>query len=1319
MKVVPRLRLFATVLSAAAILSAPGFAQITSAPPAPNPASTTADPGESVLRLTPFEVTSSTDTGYQATSTLAGTRIRTDLRDVGSAISVATKEFMRDIGATDSQSLLQYMTNTEVGGVGGNFGGLGDGAALNDNNARLAPHSTTRVRGLDSADNTRDFFLTDFPWDSYNVSRIDIQRGANSILFGNGSGAGIINGAPDAATLGANSTAITARFSQYGGYRGSVNFNRDLLPKELAIRFATLYDKKYYRQDPAYNRDQRYYGALRYEPKFLRKAGAHTSVRMSYENGKIDANRPRTSTLTDMISPWFRTSPQNLVSPTAYNSKGDKLLGVILPITYHGGYNPFTVNLNNAALRLANPADLGISARSPDSINNAGVRANPNVEPWISSGSNNNIFNDWQGGFAAVYNNPNSGTLNQFLNPGTQGYTIRGGLNAAGAVDGTITGLRLPTFDGILPFSAYATAAFGPQFFDGINNNLTSGFIGQQSGIYRDTTLTDSSVFDFYNKLIDGPNKREFSNFDAFNVALDQTFWHDRVGFQLAYDSQVYASGQSNRLGGQPMIGIDIWRYLPAALPDGNGVLQPILNPNFGRPFIGSARGTYSKNTTKRDVFRATPFLTLDFKDLLKQKNLLTNILGRHSITGLYETNKVRTRFLSGPYNAFTQAAATSIFGPSGLTIGGSNSKVAVLTYLGPSLAGASTLSGANISNITAVQNGTTAPALIFNSTYLATAPATGTAYTPPALGLSPSAVGGNATTASENPANYIGWTQSSPITINNVDQNGLLATSAGERREKTQSWALVDQWSLLEHHLVLMGGIRKDRIKTFVPGVDGAGVLNYSGNRPLDGYGVVNFSAPFPYPTEDQIRPQDRFTSDLLKTWSAVLHSPEFINRHLPWGLNASVFYSNSENFRPVTRIDIYGAPVAPPSGKTKDYGVSIGALDGRISFKITRYDTHVTNIDLGDNAGNNVRNRIGDEMRNSLQTAQDIRNHFSGRGYSQSNPFDTTNAASPSGGYAVTPVVHVDGSLINASSPATQADWLKTEENIQAAAKSATDWANANAQAFIKTFNIAPTNTADANSAWNYSIPSGLVVNGDTASRGTEYELFLKPTQNWNITLNASKTFASRLNIGSAVNDYMQKRWAYFTGPGYVPLQNGGDIPYFGGNQGDNAGRVGTEALPRFARGAWGFYQQFKAQEGNAVPELRPWRFNVVNSYNFTRGRLNGLFVGGSYRWQDRNIIGYGYTESSKRLSATTPDLGFLDVTKPFYGPTEAALDLWVGYNRKVFKNVGWRIQVNVSNLGDKAHLVPVNTNPDGSIGSWRIADGQRWEVTNTLKF
>ena len=51
---------------------------------------------EQVVELSPFEVTSDQDRGYAATSSLAGSRINTQLRDVGSAITVVTAEFMKD-----------------------------------------------------------------------------------------------------------------------------------------------------------------------------------------------------------------------------------------------------------------------------------------------------------------------------------------------------------------------------------------------------------------------------------------------------------------------------------------------------------------------------------------------------------------------------------------------------------------------------------------------------------------------------------------------------------------------------------------------------------------------------------------------------------------------------------------------------------------------------------------------------------------------------------------------------------------------------------------------------------------------------------------------------------------------------------------------------------------------------------------------------------------------------------------------------------------------------------------------------------------------
>ncbi len=77
---------------------------------------------EDVFELSPFEVSAGSGSGYTATSTLAGTRIRTNLKDLGSAISIVTEEFLEDLGITDSSSLLQYSPQSEVGGAAeGNY----------------------------------------------------------------------------------------------------------------------------------------------------------------------------------------------------------------------------------------------------------------------------------------------------------------------------------------------------------------------------------------------------------------------------------------------------------------------------------------------------------------------------------------------------------------------------------------------------------------------------------------------------------------------------------------------------------------------------------------------------------------------------------------------------------------------------------------------------------------------------------------------------------------------------------------------------------------------------------------------------------------------------------------------------------------------------------------------------------------------------------------------------------------------------------------------------------------------------------------------
>src|SRR5688500_4881412 len=85
------------------------------------PSSSADAPQEESVVLSPFVVTSEQDTGYVATNSLAGTRLRTPLKDIASSISVVTKDLLEDLGAKNMGELLVFTTGTEVYGVGGNF----------------------------------------------------------------------------------------------------------------------------------------------------------------------------------------------------------------------------------------------------------------------------------------------------------------------------------------------------------------------------------------------------------------------------------------------------------------------------------------------------------------------------------------------------------------------------------------------------------------------------------------------------------------------------------------------------------------------------------------------------------------------------------------------------------------------------------------------------------------------------------------------------------------------------------------------------------------------------------------------------------------------------------------------------------------------------------------------------------------------------------------------------------------------------------------------------------------------------------------------
>ena len=137
-----------------------------------------------------------------------------------------------------------------------------------------------------------------------------------------------------------------------------------------------------------------------------------------------------------------------------------------------------------------------------------------------------------------------------------------------------------------------------------------------------------------------------------------------------------------------------------------------------------------------------------------------------------------------------------------------------------------------------------------------------------------------------------------------------------------------------------------------------------------------------------------------------------------------------------------------------------------------------------------------------------------------------------------------------------------------------------------------------------------------------------------------------------------------------------------------------------------------KFLAATDSKVPELHPWAFNGIANYQFQSGALKAFHVGAGYRWQDKLVTGYPITHD--QFGNET-----FDLENPFYGQAQSAIDLWVGYNRKLNKRLNWHVQLNVRNAFGNNDLILTSVQPDGSPSAYRIPEPKLFTLTNTFEF
>lgn len=530
---------------------------------------------EQVVELSPFEVNSSKDKGYAATSSLAGSRLSAELRDVAAAVQVITPEFAKDIGATNLQKILVYTTSTEVGGLGGNFYG---GDTYDKGRARsmlVDPQKTTRIRGLNDADLTREYFPSDVPMDWYNMARADISRGPNSILFGLGSPAGLVNNTLKVPNMTRDANSVEFQLGSHGSTREVIDLDQAVIPGRLGVRIVGLNDEARFRQDFTFNHDKRLYGAARWTPRLGKDV--FTQIDVQGETGRIRGNRPMSGTPSDFLSNWFGPANRLVIPNDEYWTAPGFVEDLYASQTIGGQLwddHPvsFFSDPGSSAIGLPGNATQAMLLRGAHNVNGGGWGS------WVGMLNPNTIGNP---------NHPKNTKAYYANNP-----TMAAIINAYEAKTGkTFRGFG----QGLWPMQ---------MIVDGPLSHL----------------LEDQNIV--------GPNKSEFNNFDVINLGFTQSYLDGRLGINAAFSKQSYRTGYTNLmegLWGMNMVSIDVNQTLRGS---------NIPNPNYGRPMtIGEGRGAFWERD--RENWRVTAFALLKADDFLKKESWLTRILGEHTLTGV------------------------------------------------------------------------------------------------------------------------------------------------------------------------------------------------------------------------------------------------------------------------------------------------------------------------------------------------------------------------------------------------------------------------------------------------------------------------------------------------------------------------------------------------------------------------------------------------------------------------------------------------------------------------------------------------------------
>jgi hypothetical protein len=1269
----------------ALLMAVPTFAQQTNPPPA-EAAPAAPDKKSETLVLSPFVVSTEKDSGYYAANTLAGSRMNTNLADLGASISVVTKQQMEDTASTDINDIFRYEVNTEgsltytPGILTSRSDGVLDANGGATVGGSLTPYTNAganRVRGLGTPSAAVNYYpsIGLVPFDSYNTQSVEISRGPNSMLFGLGSPAGIANQSTAQAQLNRESANVSFRTDQYGSFRSSVDFNQSLVADRVAIYGAALYDDRRFDRKPAYDKTKRFYGALTVKP--FKK----TTIKANFEKYDNDNHRPNTLTPRDYVTQW-NLAGQPYYDPAThivYNKDGQALSMWVdsrtaTPALQQSvrdfirslpGYNP--------ALRGTSATNFNGTDTNFTFYNGFSIFADTNgfISPQVSAATKSFVAGQPSPNILYV---PGISFSNQDTNTGRSYMRI---------ADGQLVDWYQPTYHttyltgwgtatnpaanpAVYPTDADVRA--NPAWSNIASSSVTAsgawtGY-GNGLGSYRYPGVTDRSIYDWRNVNISSMNFGSAKN-KNYNLEFEQELPFN-LFLSAGWFRQDYAARSNYTVGQLNMA--TLYVDTNKTLPDGTA------NPYFGKPYVQDIDPDSYYNEETDDHYRAMLAWTPDFT----RNQGWTKWLGRHQVLGLWSSDSYDAKAIR---QRLTYVAATS-----------DAAKYRYIQNQNNNTDGTPTGWDNFPSNNSSLRR-----------TFYLAAPGDPNGVVTRSAGY------WNDSTFSGNIRAY-DYASSSFQNYGVTTAFDDLFASTGRNQRKIESISGGITSYLWKDRLIATFGLRKDEYRArttrgasasnpSIPAlvVNGVTVEPAIPQNQVWVNGVLQrdvvFNAWNPY---SEISGTTRTSGGVLRPfqgWTSIENRANSGSQFWQFVRSFGVSYNQSDNFNPPSGAlgDFYGNALGKPVGKGKDYGFQFALFDNKLFARVTWFEASNENENIAaPQAYTRLRVNVDQTLfRNWARTIALIN-----MGYS---PIDNDNFG------------------VNLST---------TEENaVQQAAE--------------KIWKLA----------YNYyeTLPFALGATRNAEADGMEAEINYNPIPNWTMKFTFGKQDTKYASVVKEFTPWEADRMAVWKSakasdyllPQYQSLAKYNttsdpttgrdvDLTNFWSSYGyqstvqssDNS--LNPEAI--YNRDVMPLLMLDRDKQGQSVDGQRKYRWSFLTSYSFTSGRLRGFSIGGAERWEDKAVIGY----LGKNSGATTafyngqPILDLSDVTKPVYDSANYYTDLWVSYRTNILGDkVGLKLQLNVNNVFEGGSLRAVAVNYDGSPYSFRIIDPRQYVLTARFEF